>query len=108
MARLSTRSSPDVAVQLELHPDGVILPVRAQPGAKKNAITGEHDGALKVAVTQAPEKGKANKALVEVVAKAFGIKKSQVSLVSGETSQRKKFLLKGETIESIQATLDSL
>ena len=48
-------------VQIEPHPQGVVIAVRAQPGAKKNGITGEHDGALKVSVTQAPEKGKANK-----------------------------------------------
>ena len=97
-----------MAVQVEPHPDGVILPVRAQPGAKKNVVTGEHDGALKVAVTQAPQKGKANKALVKVIADAMGLRKSQVSLVSGETSQHKKFLLNGTTVESIQATLDAL
>lgn len=95
-------------VRLESHPDGVILPVRAQPGAKKNAVTGEHDGALKVAVTQAPEKGKANKALVKVIADVLGLRKAQVRLVSGETSTHKKFLLSGTTVESVQATLDAL
>jgi uncharacterized protein len=82
-------------IQIEPHPEGVVIAVRAQPGAWKNGITGEHDGALKVSVTQAPEKGKANKALIEVIAKGLGLKKSQVSLLSGETSQRKKFLLCG-------------
>lgn len=97
-----------MAVQLEAHPDGVILPVRAQPGAKKNAVTGEHDGALKVAATQAPEKGKANKAFVKVIAEALGLRKSQVHLVTGETSQHKKFLLSGTSVEAIQAALDAL
>jgi uncharacterized protein (TIGR00251 family) len=82
-------------VQIEPHPEGVVILVRAQPGARQNGITGEHDGALKVAVTQAPEKGKANKALVSVIAKELGLKKSQVSLLSGKTSPRKKFLLSG-------------
>ena len=108
MARSSTRSSPDVAVRLKPHPDGVILPVRAQPGAKKNAVTGEHDGALKVAVTETPEKGKANKALVRVIADTLGLRKIQVSLVSGETSQRKTFQLSGTTVEAVRATLDAL
>ena len=92
-------------VQLEPHAEGVVLPVRAQPGAKKNGITGEHDGALKVSVTQAPEKGKANKALVEVLAKALGLKKSQVSLLSGETSGRKKFLLSNVEVEEVRDRL---
>jgi uncharacterized protein (TIGR00251 family) len=95
-------------VQIEPHPQGVVIAVRAQPGAKKNGITGEHDGALKVSVTQAPEKGKANKALVEVIAKELGLKKSQVSLLSGKTSQRKKFLLSGVDLTAIRAELSGL
>ncbi|HBH53122.1 MAG TPA: YggU family protein [Planctomycetaceae bacterium] len=75
--------------------EGVILPVQAQPGARQNGVTGAHDGRLKVSVTQAPEKGKANKALVEVLAKSLGLKKSQVVLLSGETSSQKKFLIQG-------------
>lgn len=97
-----------MAVHLEAHPEGLVLPVRAQPGARKNGITGEHDGALKVAVTQAPEKGKANKALAEVLAREFGLKKSQVRLLSGETSQRKTFLLSGVDAHEIEARLENL
>ncbi|MCX5643831.1 MAG: DUF167 domain-containing protein [Phycisphaerae bacterium] len=48
-------------LSIEPHPEGAILPVRAQPGARRNEIRGEQDGALKVCVTQSPEKGKANK-----------------------------------------------
>ena len=82
-------------IKLEPHADGVILSVRANAGAKKNAVTGEHDGAVKISVTQAPEKGKANKAIVEVICKSLGLKRSQVELLSGETSSHKKFLLRG-------------
>ena len=52
------------------------------------------DGALKVCVTQAPEKGKANKAIVEVLAKWLGVRKSQIELISGETASQKKFLVR--------------
>jgi uncharacterized protein YggU (UPF0235/DUF167 family) len=44
-------------IALETHPEGVILPVRAQPGSRKNELKGEQAGALKVAVTQVAEKG---------------------------------------------------
>ncbi|MDR0871207.1 MAG: DUF167 domain-containing protein, partial [Planctomycetaceae bacterium] len=70
----------------ELHPDGVLLSVKALPGAKRNEVRGTQGGALKVCVTQIPEKGKANKAVQEQLAKSLGLKKSQVELVSGETS----------------------
>ena len=82
-------------LDLKPHPDGAILPVRAQPGARRNEIRGLQDGALKVCVTQAPEKGKANKAIVEVLAKWLGVRKSQIELLSGETASQKKFLIHG-------------
>ena len=81
-------------LDLKPHPDGAILPVRAQPGARRNEIRGLQDGALKVCVTQ-PEKGKANKAIVEVLAKWLGVRKSQIELLSGETASQKKFLIHG-------------
>ena len=62
-------------IRCEKHPEGAVLAVRASPGAKRDEIRGEHDGALKVAVIQAPEKGKANQAVIELLAErlAFGV-----------------------------------
>ena len=87
---------------LEPHPDGTILPVRAQPGARRNEIRGIQGGMLKVCVTQSPEKGKANKALVELLSKSLGLKKSQIELIAGETSHQKRFLVRGVTAEDVQ------
>jgi len=64
---------------------------------------------LKISVTQAPEKGKANKALIAVIAKALDVRKSQVELLSGETSSRKKFLLRDLALEEArQRVADAL
>ncbi|MGO8753530.1 MAG: DUF167 domain-containing protein [Thermoguttaceae bacterium] len=82
-------------IAVEPHAEGSILPVRAHPGARRNEIRGEQDGALKVSVTQAPEKGKANKAIVEVLSKSLSLRKSQFELLSGETSSQKRFLIRG-------------
>ena len=76
-------------IELEQTPTGVRLPVQAQPKARKNGLAGTHDGRLKVAVTQAPEQGKANNALVKVLAAALGLRRSQIELVSGATSSKK-------------------
>ena len=66
---------------------------------------------LRVSVTQAPEKGKANKAMIEVLSKRLGLRKSQFSLVSGETSRQKKFLVRAitpdELASRIKQTLES-
>jgi uncharacterized protein (TIGR00251 family) len=92
-------------IALEAHPEGTILPVRAQPGARRNEIRGEQDGMLKVSVTQIAEKGKANKALVEVLAKGLSLRKSQIELLAGETSSHKRFLVRGLTPAELAATL---
>ena len=54
-------------IDLKPHAEGVILPVRAQPGSRRNEIRGEQNGFLKVCVTQSPEKGKANKAIAALL-----------------------------------------
>lgn len=79
---------------LESHSHGTILPVRAQAGARRNEIRGEQGGALKVCVTQAPEKGKANKAIIDVLCDALDLRKSQIELLAGETAQNKRFLIR--------------
>ena len=94
-------------IDLEQRANGVTLPVKAQPGAKRNGITGVHAGQLKVSVTQAPEKGKANQALIEVLADCLSLKRSQISLVSGETSGQKKFLITDITLPDLQARIVS-
>jgi uncharacterized protein YggU (UPF0235/DUF167 family) len=53
---------------------------------------------LKVSVTQAAEKGKANDALVEALARGLDLKRSQIELVSGPTQREKKFLIRGVTV----------
>jgi len=84
-------------IDLTDHPEGIILPVRAQPGAGQNAVRGEQNGMLKVSVTQIAEKGKANKSLVEVLAKGLGLKRSQIELIAGEMQPLKRFLIRGVT-----------
>jgi hypothetical protein len=88
-------------LDLRHHAGGVILPVRAQPGARRNEVRGIQDDALKVCVTQAPEKGKANKAIIEVLAKWLGVRKSQIELISGETASHKRFLIRDISSKAI-------
>ena len=85
----------------ESRDDGVVLTVRAQAGAKRTGILGEHGGMLKVAVTEKPEKGKANTAIIAVLAQAFGLPKSQIHLLTGHTSRVKRFLLRGVDGEGV-------
>jgi uncharacterized protein (TIGR00251 family) len=81
---------------------GVSLAVRLQPGAKKTAIVGVYgEGAsaqLKIAIQAPPIEGRANAAVIAFLADLFSIPKSSVSLVSGELSRSKVFLLRGVTL----------
>ena len=76
---------------LELDPvdGGTRLRLRVKPGARRNEIVGVHGGALKIAVNAPPERGKANEAVVELLAEALGLPPSGVTIVAGATSQDK-------------------
>ncbi len=93
-------------IDLQPHADGTILPVRAHAGARRNEIGGPQAGMLKVSVTQAPEKGKANKAIVALLAKRLGLRKSQLDLISGETSPRKQFLVREVTPAELSSRIE--
>lgn len=75
--------------------DGAAFYVKAHAGARRDGIGGLHDGMVKVEVTTAPEKGKANKAIAKLLAKALRVGAGSVELLSGETSQRKRFGVHG-------------
>jgi uncharacterized protein (TIGR00251 family) len=88
---------------------GVTLAVRAQPGAKKTAIVGVYgEGAaaqLKISVQAPPIEGRANSALIAILADTFGLAKNRVELVSGELSRSKVFLLRGVMLAHAEALL---
>lgn len=95
-------------VELEQTSAGIVLPVKAQPGARRNSIPGQHAGSLKVAVTQAPEKGKANEAIIEVLAELLELKRSQLRLVSGATSSQKRFVITGVPLDELKQRIEKL
>lgn len=94
---------------IELTPsrEGILLNVHAQPGARRSGLTGEHGGALRVAVNAPPDKGKANAAILAVLAVALGLKPSQIALIAGETSRRKRVLLAGLTAEDAARRIEA-
>lgn len=94
---------------LRAHEGGVTLAVRAQPGAKKTAITGVYGegptAQLKIAVHAPPLEGRANLALIAFLAETFSIPKNSVDLISGELSRSKVFLLHGVTLAKAESLL---
>ncbi len=84
---------------------GVLLKVRAQPGASRNKISGVYGDALKVAVQAPPEKGKANQAIARALASALGAKESQVTVHSGDASRDKWFRVEGLSMDEVKNSL---
>jgi uncharacterized protein (TIGR00251 family) len=69
--------------------------IKVIPNAASSAIIGWENGVLKVKVQAVPEKGRANKALVEVLAKYFEVPKRSVVILSGERSRKKRIRVEG-------------
>lgn len=88
--------------------NGVLLSITARPNASRNTITGVHAGCLKLAITEAPEKGKANTAIIKLLAKALGIACKQIQLHSGATSTRKKLLISEMSVHDLLTRIESV
>jgi uncharacterized protein (TIGR00251 family) len=67
----------------------VRLRLRVSAGASRRRVLGVHGGALKLSVKTPPERGKANKDVLALVAETFGLATSDVEILSGETSPDK-------------------
>ena len=63
--------------------------LKVKPGARKNQVIKKEDGSFAVSVTAPPKKGKANKAVIRLLADYFGIAKSKIRVISGATSKNK-------------------
>ena len=84
---------------------GVSFAVRLQPKAKKTAILGDMEGALKLAVTAPPIEGRANEALVKFVAQLLNVARSSVTIAAGTTSRNKVIRVEGLTAEQVRSRL---
>jgi uncharacterized protein len=77
--------------------------VRVAPRASRDAILGEHDGALKVALTAPPVEGAANAALCALLAKRLGVAKGEVRVVRGDKNRVKTVAVRGASASDIEA-----
>lgn len=98
----------------QLHSKGIIARIRLTPAARKTAFQGFADTAddaasagrmLKISVNAVPEDGKANRALLEFLASEWGLPKSALSLISGDTSRQKTVLAETDDAPALLASL---
>ena len=65
------------------------IQVKVHPGANRNQVIQLEENSFKVELSQAPEKGKANQALIKLLAKHFALKKNQISILRGQQQKNK-------------------
>ncbi|MGD2051171.1 MAG: DUF167 domain-containing protein [Acidimicrobiia bacterium] len=90
---------------LRSHPDGVALTVWVVPGARRSEITGLYGDALRMRIAAPAEEGRANRAVIEILRVTFG---TDVRLMGGAVSRRKRFLLHGMTAAAATEIIDGL
>jgi uncharacterized protein (TIGR00251 family) len=91
---------------LDVDRDGnILLSVHVQPGARTSEVVGRHGDALKLRVAAPPEDGKANRAVVALVAQTLGVGAGDVELVSGASSRRKRIKVTGLSLDVVSACL---
>jgi uncharacterized protein (TIGR00251 family) len=86
-------------------PDGCTITIRVHPGARRNAVTGIHDEAVKIALTAPPVDGKANEALIAFLADTLRLPRARIAIVSGLISRTKLLRITGKNAAEVSAAL---
>jgi uncharacterized protein len=85
--------------------DSVRLDLRVSPGGSRAAVIGRHGDAWKVRVAAAPERGRANDAVVALLATTLGLRRPDVRIVRGTSSRNKTVELVGLTLDEAESRL---
>jgi uncharacterized protein len=86
---------------------GISFAVKVHPRAKKNSITGEIGGALKLALTAPPVDGAANEACVDYFSKSLKVPRSSVTIASGQRNRLKVIRVHGVTAQQFWERISS-
>ena len=97
-----------VAELYDVVDDAVVLRVHVQPGAGRPGVTGIHGNALKVKVAAPPVEGRANAAVLALLARELGLAATDVTLVSGESSRAKRVRLGGLDPDGADTAIERL
>ena len=91
---------------LETTPDGVLLRLRIIPRAARDSVQGPHGDRLKIRLQAPPVDGKANRALLQLLALRLDVPRSALALVAGAAGREKTVLAMGVTAEAVRERLD--
>lgn len=93
-------------IDLRVVEGAVRIKIRVQPKARRSGIDGVHGDALKVRVAAPPVDGKANAAVVALLAQELGVARSAVSITVGGGSRDKVVEIQGVSVEQMRRALD--
>jgi uncharacterized protein (TIGR00251 family) len=85
---------------------GIRLRVKVVPGGSRDALAGRHGDRLRVKVAAPPEDGRANDAVVDLIARRLGVARRQVTIVSGRRTPLKTIQVRGVDAARARAALD--
>lgn len=85
-----------------------LLHVHLVPGAKRAGVAGVHGDSLKVAVVEPPERGRANRALLRLLAEALGVPRSAVEIVGGRATRRKRVRVSGVDAGTLSSRIEAV
>ncbi len=88
-----------------MEPQTTRLRIHVVPGAKRAAVGGRHGDAWKLRVTAAPERGKANAAVVDLLATHLGVARRDVEIVAGKMTRDKVVSLRGMSAQEAERRL---
>jgi uncharacterized protein len=83
----------------------LIFKVQVVPRSSRSEVAGEHNGSLRVRVSSPPVEGAANKELTHVLAKAFKVSRSAISILSGQSSRLKQVSIEGVSSSALSELL---
>lgn len=83
------------------------ISIKVQPGSSRNQIAGFSEGVWRIKIAAAPDKGKANKELIDYLSEILGLKKANLEIIRGHTSHNKLISIQGLTAEEISSRFSS-
>lgn len=86
--------------------DAIVIDIRVVPRASRSEIVGFESDVLKVRIAAPPVDNAANMELIKLLAKAFGISKSSIEIVGGQSSRSKRVRVRGIDINTIERILN--
>jgi uncharacterized protein (TIGR00251 family) len=99
------QSSRDLARLVDAGKDGAVLRVHVQPGASGDGIAGVHGNSLKVRVRAPATSGRANEAVITLLAKELGVPATALTLTAGASSRDKRVRFAGFSAAELEKRL---